>query len=94
MKVNMNSGSSNIVKYLAFISILIAIIITYNYIDLTHQNSFLRASYEENLKKLEAIKSMKIDSLKSKQDDDLKILSFKLEESSKNVESLRKRLVL
>jgi hypothetical protein len=102
MKMSVPSKGLNIVKYIAFTSIAVSLVITYNYISLSHKNSSLKATYDERIKEFEQQayissfefnKLKRLEDMKQKQQEDLKIFALKLEDSSKNVESLRERLV-
>lgn len=94
--MTLNSNGSMFVKYIAFASVVIALIITYNYIDLSHRNSNLKAKYEDRIRELEHQQtyssSLGTNKLK-KLEEDINILTLKLEDSSKSVDSFRQRLV-
>jgi hypothetical protein len=102
MKMSVPSKGLNVVKYIAFTSIAISLVITYNYISLSHKNSSLKITYDERIKEfeqqaytnsLEFNRLKRLEDMKQKQQEDLKIFALKLEDSTKNVESLRERLV-
>jgi hypothetical protein len=96
MKMNLHSNGSIFLKYFAFASVILVLVVTYNYIDLSHRNSYLKTAYDERIKELEhqqaytsTIGTNKLKRL----EEDINILTLKLGDSSKTVESLRQRLV-